>query len=485
MKRSPRLPRAALLLLGWLLVAPGCGRDPLVGEPACDALRLERPPGRIPVVFVLNDAMRRDRAGVYGGKAETPAFDRFARENLLFAAAYSQAPWTLPSVATLFTALYPSQHGVELRPGVKREALVLPDGLTTLAEVFRAAGYRTAAFVANPWMEARFGFAQGFDDYADLAEWSHDGVPLSEAALAWVRRQPPGEPFFLYLHYIDSHRPYPVLTLEDLRAHADRIAADQRPVSDALRQEIDQVVKIEGDGLAPSLVERRIALVELAYEKGIAAFDRAFAIFLSGFEQPAAARDAALIVTSDHGEALYERGYGNHGVALHDDELAIPLAARLPGVRAAGRDPIACQVGLIDVLPTLCDYLGLECPEAIAGRSWLGRRGEGRWLAAEGLAGRPRNRAIRNREWKLLWEPDAPAGAPPNHYQLYRISVDPDERDDLAESSAPEVRRALDHLEPALRDAVPPFAGPAGSAAAIDPALEERLRGLGYLEDEK
>lgn len=480
MKQSLRLLLAALLLLG---VASGCGRD-LRGEPACNALRLEKPPGRIPVVFVLNDAMRRDRAGAYGGLAKTPAFDRFARENLLFAAAFAQAPWTLPSVATLFTSLYPSQHGVELRPGVKREALLLPDELTTLAEVFRAAGYRTGAFVANPWMEARFGFAQGFDHYLNLQEWSQDGVRLSEAALAWLQQQPPDQPFFLYVHYIDSHRPYPALTLADLQAQADRIAADRRPVSDPLRRELGQVIAIDDGGLAGSLLERRIALAELAYEKGIASFDTAFAILQQGLEQIPAARDAALIVTSDHGEALYEHGYGNHGVGLHDDELAIPLAARLPGVRASS-NPITCQVGLIDVLPTLCDYLGLACPKGMPGWSWLRPPPDRRWLTAEGLAGKPQNRTIRNREWKLLWEPDAAPDGGDGPYRLYRIATDPGEREDLAGSNAPEVRRALESLEPALHGAVSAYAGPAGSTAPIDPALEQRLRGLGYLEDKK
>jgi len=486
--RSLRLRRPALSLLcvAWLLAAAaGCGRDPLDGEPACGELRLERPPGRIPVVLVLNDAMRRDRAGVYGGQAQTPTFDRFARENLLFAAAFTQAPWTLPSVATLFTSLYPSQHGVDLEPGSKREARALSDSLTTMAEVFRAAGYRTAAFVSNPWMGRRFGFAQGYDTYADSSSWSRDGVRLSEEALAWLRQQPPDAPFFLYLHYVDSHRPYPALTLEELRANADRIRADRRPVSDALRQELDQLISIEDGGLTGSLVERRIALVELAYEKGISSFDRAFATFLAGFEQIPAARDAAIIVTSDHGEALYERGYGNHGQGLHDDELAIPLAARLPGV-SASTHPISCQVGLIDVLPTLCDYLSLECPKVMFGRSWL-RSGSGpRWLVSEGVGAQPRHRAIRNRAWKLMWEPDQPPdGVRSNPYRLYHVAVDPGEREDLADSTLPEARRALERLEPVLHGAVPAFAGASASVAPIDPALEERLRGLGYLEDKK
>jgi arylsulfatase len=486
MKRSSVWLRVALpLLASAVLVLPtGCGPDVPQGEAACTALHLDRKPGRIPVILVINDAMRRDRVGVYGGRAETPVFDRFARENLLFDAAFAQAPWTIPSVTTLFTSLYPSQHGMQTDSNSPRKAFVLPDTLTTLAEVFRSAGYKTAAFVSNPWMEKRFGFAQGFETYEESESWSHDGTALSEAALAWLRDVPEGEPYLLYLHYIDSHRPYPALELDELRAQAERIRSDQRPVSEPERREIAAVMSIKDAGLTGLLIERRIAVLEIAYEKGIANFDRAFGQFLAGFDETWAARDAAMIVTSDHGESLFDRGFGNHGQSLHDDEIAIPLAARLPGVRASV-EPIPCQVGLIDVLPTLCEYLDLPCAQPLFGRSWFGTSGDRRWLAAEGVGGQPRHRTIRNREWKLMWEPGRPPDGPlANPSRLYRIDADPGERTDLANSEAADARRSFEVLEPALRNAVPPFERPAGNTAPIDPALEERLRGLGYLDED-
>ena len=334
-------------------------------------------------------------------------------------------------------------------------------------------------------VDGRYGLNHSGPMVGDVVELNWimvaDSILATDVAVCRLMQIDPSRVY--YLHYIDSHRPYPALTLADLHAQADRIAADQRPVSDELHQELGQVIAIEETGLAGSLVERRIALVEMAYEKGIASFDSAFAVLQKGLEQIPAARDAAMIVTSDHGEALYEHGYGNHGVGLHDDELAIPLVARLPGVRASS-NPISCQVGLIDVLPTLCDYLGLECPKVMSGWSWLRPSPERRWLAAEGLASKPRNRTVRNRDWKLLWEPDSD-GPVENSYRLYHVAVDPGEREDLAGSSAPEARRALERLEPALHGAVAAFARPARSTAPIDPALEQRLRGLGYLEDKK
>lgn len=488
--------RARRAAIGAALVAAvalaGCGGErreeaaapgPQPAAGACAPLRLERPPGRIPVVLIVNDTMRRDRVGAYGGPARTPAFDAFARESLLLEA-YSQAPWTLPSVATLFTSLYPSQHGMTTQPGVAREALTLPAALPTMAEVFRAAGFRTAAFVSNPWMTDGLGFEQGFDVYQDdLAAWSHQGDALSDAALAWLATVPDGEPFFLYLHYIDSHRPYPALTSEEVRAVAERLRADTRPVSDALRGELAQLVAIEGgDPLAAAFVARNRALVEMAYDKGIEHFDRAFARFLAGFDASWAGARAAVIVTADHGEALYERDYGNHGQGLHDDEIAVPFAARLPGVRADASAP-PCRLGLVDVLPTLCDYLGLDCPTPVFGHSLFAPVPVGRLIVAEGVGEQPEHRSVRDGEWKLLYEPgQRPDGRPGTPWSLYHVAVDPEERDDLAGTIEPAARAAYDRLRGAIGGAVPPYVAPKPGAAPLDPDTKRRLKELGYLE---
>ena len=96
------------------------------------------------------------------GPARTPSFDAFARENLCFDRAYSPAPWTKPSMVTLFTSLYPSQHGVVSHPVLRsthglsldRRTDLLSEGFTTLAEILQSAGFTTSAFVGNPWLRS-------------------------------------------------------------------------------------------------------------------------------------------------------------------------------------------------------------------------------------------------------------------------------------------------------------------------------------------
>ena len=236
--------------------------------------------------------------------------------------------------------------------------------------MLRAAGYRTAAFVSNPWMETKFGFDQGFEIYdTSFARWGLEneqaklpGIEVSAKALEWLATLPPGTPYFLFVHYLDSHRPYPPLHVQELAAHQDEIRNDHRELDDKERRELAVLVHVEGKpGVAPPPIEPKLSMLELAYDKGIEHFDFALERLLEGLAHSEEGRRAAVVVTADHGEALYERGYGNHGRGLHDDELAVPLAMKLPGV-VGPKDGVSCLVGLVDVLPTLCTYLGVACP---------------------------------------------------------------------------------------------------------------------------
>jgi arylsulfatase len=484
-------------MAGWvgvLVVAVACSRDANVeGVGPCRELRGAAREAQVPIVLVVNDTMRRDRLGTYGGPARTPAFDAFARENLRFNAAYTQAPWTRPAMASLFTGLLPSQHGVGMEQGAERATphAVAPE-ITTLAEVLRAAGYRTAAFVSNPWMETRFGFDQGFDLYdTSFARWGLDneeaklpGVEISAKALDWLATLPPGTPYFLFVHYLDSHRPYPSLHPQELEAHQQQIRADTRVLTETESSEVRKLVRIgtkpgapEPMGMMPNL-----AMLELAYDKGIEHFDFALARLLEGLASSEAGRRAAIVVTADHGEALYERGYGNHGRGLHDDELAVPLAMKLPGV-VGPDDGVSCPTGLVDVLPTLCSYLGITCPEGLAGRDLLAPRATRRYLVSEATGVAPRHRSIRNEEWKLIWQPDgAPEGKRANPYSLYEIAVDPGESRDLIDAPDPELRAVAERLEVELQAAGPVLPLHTAPNVQIDKPVQERLRQLGYVE---
>jgi arylsulfatase len=356
----------------------------------------------------------------------------------------------------------------------------------TLAERLQAAGLRTGALVANPWLRRSFGFDQGFDHYDDsFASWDAPGSAVNRAAFAWLDQLGEGERFFLYLHYLDSHRPYGRLTRDDLAVEAP--LGDTRELSEQGEGYFRRSISLEdGRPVVAAGVEPSVALLERAYDRGVENFDAALGSLLDGLARHPAWPKLAVIVTSDHGEALYDRGYGNHGASLFDDEAAVPLIARLPGV-VPERGRVECLVSLIDLMPSLCAYLGLECGADLQGWSLFGAQpSRRRLLVTEGVMTRPRNRAVRGERWKLLYEPDGRRDGleEASPWSLYDLEDDPAERRDrLAGAPDAEAKRIFARFQQALHEAVAETRVPERQTAPVDRELAERLRVLGYVEE--
>ena len=156
------------------------------------------------VILIVIDGLRADHLTPYGYSRNTsPFLDELASRSVLFENAISQSSWTKTSVASLLTSLYPDAHGV------RSPTDVLPASARILPEVLQEHGYRTFAIHGNPWLEERFGFDQGFDDFR-FTHWNKetfDAEKLNDQALRWLEENS-GPPFFLYLHYMDVHTPW-------------------------------------------------------------------------------------------------------------------------------------------------------------------------------------------------------------------------------------------------------------------------------------
>jgi arylsulfatase len=467
-----------------LVLALACSGPSTTEAPAaCGDLVWDGPRPGANVILIVNDTMRRDRVGIHGAPTRTPAFDGFAGEHLWFRHAFSQAPWTKPSIATLFTSLYPSQHGLLSHPraeapeGAPRGMEVLGESFVTMAEILRDAGYETAAFVSNPWMERAYGLAQGFDLYDDsLARWDLPGDVISGAGLDWLAARNSDRPFFLYLHYMDSHRPYPALSRWDVLDRPETLTAQpsgERHVADTIAAQVHLAsgLTIEEAGLPPSP-----SLLLAAYDQGVEQFDEALGTLLDGLADD---RETAILVTSDHGESLFERGFDNHGNGLYDNEIAIPMAARLPGVSPAS-ETVDCPVGLIDVVPTLCSYLGLRCPEGLYGRSLLEGESLDPLVVSEGVIDRPRNRAVRDADHKLILQPHG--GYDGTSDLLFDVRADPGETVNLLDAAGQGQTAIVRRLTDAAETAAPAVAVPEPDRLPMDQETERRLRSLGYVD---
>ena len=485
-------------------------------EPPCNAIRWLEPPRKRSVILIVSDTMRTDRLGIHGGPARTPVFDDLARENLDFTRAFSQAPWTKPSIATLVTGLYPSQHSVTTHPWLQDpgaaagklrklndiiETDLLGEDFRTLAELMLDAGYRTAGFVSNPWLRGAHGFGQGFEVYDDsLAGPDPPGQKVSAAGIRWLGELPEDELYFLYLHYMDSHQPYGRLSREEVEERREQLVSDARTMNPHSRglQVTERLARFEdGSSVVESGIPPSLALLELIYDRGIEDFDQALGEFLEALSTRPRSEETAVIVTADHGEALFTRGWNNHGFGLFDDEVNVPMAMRLPGTE--GPSPVECSVGLVDVMATLCVYLGLECPEdENFGVSFLAPYSDGwkfwratpderrpRYLATEGVVRKPGHRVIRNRHFKLMFEPEGRFHRrAKDPYSLFASSAKGGEERNLLSSDyrVPAIEPVFTKFSAAMAGAIPAGEAREVETVPLDTEMLEQLEALGYLE---
>jgi arylsulfatase A-like enzyme/Tfp pilus assembly protein PilF len=400
-------------------------------------LRAQTPPPPN-VLLITIDTVRADRIGAYGyTKGATPAMDRLAREGVRFADATTQAPLTGPAHAAILTGLYPARLGVR-----DNASTPIPPGTTTIAEVFKARGYRSGAFVGAFIVGPEYGFGQGFGTVdARFAQFStgmklqaqRRGGEVTDAALAWLRAG--SQPFFAWVHLYDAHAPY--------------------------------------DAPPPF----RARFQASPYDGEVAYVDSCIAKLVAALEQSGQLDRTIVAVVADHGEGLGDHGEAEHGLFLYDTVLHVPWIMRLPARDAAGT-VVKTQVRTIDVAPTIAAIAGLSLPH-VDGESVvpLVRGGAPREPSpsyAETFYpkwhfGWSELKSIRVGDWKYI---DAPKP------ELYDMRADTAEQRNLVDARGP--------LANGLSTEISKVHSGFGSAATADapqpdPETLARLRSLGYV----
>lgn len=420
--------------------------------PLSEAHGREVPGEPLNVVFILLDTLRADHLSCYGYSRKTsPSIDKLADQGVLFEQAISQANWTLSSVASLFTSKYPPDHGAV------SELTRLADSELTLAEALQEQGYRTAAFVGPSFVSPEFGLAQGFQIYRSTSP----GIlrEIMPQVFTWLDQNGKG-PFFLFLHSVDLHTPYAYNTPFHFRELFD-------PGYDGAVRLIQinaRFFKVYNSepwepelGPAPppayaSLVEqirdnpRDREHIASYYDGAIAYADSFLGPLWEKLERLGLRSKTMILLTSDHGEALGERGRMGHDFCLQDEIIRVPLILSHP--RWSGRPRrIREQVEMIDVSPTILHLLNLPIPPSFRGES-LRPLLEGHAKGGKSYAlsfWTPKTpiqqvrvtmeAAIRSKRWKFIPHPGACRA-------LFDLRRDPMERQDVA-SSHPDITRRL------------------------------------------
>jgi arylsulfatase A-like enzyme len=439
---------------------------------AAPATTARTPPPGLPargVVLISIDTLRADHVGATrAGVPLTPSIDGLAREAIRYTDALANCTVTRSSHASMLTGLYPWRHGIPDNSGSLRP------GVTTLAEALHARGVATGAVVSSfPMRELARGFDtfhQAFDHTAgDRGEPVASPGAATEAALQWLREHGQAR-FFLLVHYFPPHGPYNAparFRVPGLEAPSGRSLPVSRlnyehgaiPVYQKLGEESD-----------PAVYRAR-------YAARVRFVDHYVGRLLEGLRGLGLYDEAAVILTSDHGESLGERGWWFcHGNLTYREQSAVPLLLKLPG-GARARTEVGAPVQGVDVFPAVLALLGERAPDGLDGQSLLD--------AADGRVAPTRVRFTQSGDaeqlsvlegpWKftrLLARPRYVEAGHPRR-ALYRLDADPQEVLNLA-GEKKEVAAALERLAGTSVTA-------SGPRPALDRETEERLRALGYL----
>ena len=332
----------------------------LCNYPSCtSSTRTKSPHG---IILISLDTLRADHLGCYGYHRNTsPFIDAFAKESILFEDAVVQSPWTLPSHMSIMTSLYPSSHGVF------NKNTRLADENVTLAELLHDAGYQTAAFVDGGYMNALFGFDQGFDVYDDwggsieqVEEIGKGIAYILPKVKKWLDENK-SKPFFLFIHCYDIHSPYEPPAPYDKMFHDFVYTGDLTPSTETLVEAAWKGMKTSDED-----VRHFVAL----YDGGIRYTDTEIGDFLSYLKETGLYDQSLIIITSDHGEEFKEHGSFLHWQLYYRPNLHVPLIIHFPnypGRLARIRD----LVQSVDLLPTILDITGIPPLPRAEGRSLI------------------------------------------------------------------------------------------------------------------
>jgi arylsulfatase A-like enzyme len=431
------------------------------------------------VILIVVDALRADHLAHYGYPRPTSAgLDAFAAQATRFSDCQAPAPWTNPSVASLFTGLHPERHRNN-----PFGAALSPD-LDTLAETVRAAGWRTAAISFNPGIRSELAYDQGFDEFDEFLGRSADYPDTEEMVArvgAWLERRPEG-PFFLYLQPMNVHGPYRVP-----KEHQGVLLG--RPPSREFRYYQGYMHDILRNGkveLRPQVPKSYVESLVDKYDTAVRYTTDQLDLLFTMLDRADLFRDALIIVTADHGEELFDHGGFSHGYTLHREVLHVPLYIKLPGQTEGGVEGSAAT--LMDIMPTILDVLDIPVDRDFDGRSLLplleGRAEPGSSVGKPRLyqvawRGRCKGRAIADDGLKLI-EIESNYEGLQDVVRLYDEQADPGETADLSSERTEAVDRLRAELARLFKEAAARAVAPPENR--LNQLDEDRLKALGYIE---
>jgi len=419
------------------------------------------------IILITLDTTRADHLGCYGYERNTsPNIDKIAAESVLYKKALATSSWTLPSHASLFTGKFSSSHGatfdtngplklLDAIEGPKEwtnafRARGLSQNELTLAHILKNTGYKTAAVAGGPWLKRAFGLDKGFDFYDDAEISTFNGRTANQVTAGAINllEKVKGHNFFLFLNYFDAHSPY---------CPPEGFAKTFLP-----------------KGTELPIQHPSIKQINCLYDAEILYMDHYIGKLFEQLKKDRLYENTFIVITSDHGELLGERGKFGHGYYLYQQELHIPLLLKYPGseVSPAEKDDI---VQLTDVFALILDRTGVKVPpETQAGLPPdIGHPVLAETYPLPILTPDGHWRAMFEKDYKFIWSSK-------NNHLLFNLKNDPEEYKNLFRKNTYKANIMLARMDKYI--SALPKPGPAGPAKEIDQETIKALKSLGYVK---
>jgi arylsulfatase A-like enzyme len=432
------------------------------------------------IVLITVDTLRADHLSCYGYERKTsPNIDKIAEQGIIFKNAIAPSSWTAPSMVSLFTSVYPGNHGVVHGIGYEKNKTlyiqeVFSDKLTTLPEILQELGYTTFAVANNYHLSEKFGFARGFDYFISPPCLPANAV--NKIIYSWGEKIKNSNKYFLWIHYFDPHYPYhprtPWVDRYTNKTLTKKLKLHKKKTWDSVLRLIPLFQK------NPEILSNFVAL----YDSEINFVDSFIGEL---FKRLQCDKDTLIIITADHGEEFLEHGYVGHGENLYQETIHIPLILKLP--YSDTKRMFERQVNLIDIMPTILQMLEINAPEYFLGNPLFERKGILSWLKESFLGEEVSShynfselnakltlKTILTPQWKYIFNYGD------NTEQLYNIESDHQELNNLIGQEI--------ELENQLKEKLFQWTANTKEYPAkihsfeLSPQDKEKLKGLGYVK---
>lgn len=389
-------------------------REPMLVRAALNAPRAsptpaparERPRGDANIVLVFLDGANALRMS----PTTTPVLDELASRSIVFERAVSQAVYTIASIGSVLTGQYPERHqSVSFADKLRADVVTFP---ALLSE----SGYRTAGFSGNAVASKTFGLHQGYEEFFQI--WERDdytghGDSVLGAFRDWLANAG-DDRFFAYVHFREPHFPYDPPPPFDTQFGEGDLFPDGMadwPTVEAMNARAES-----GEPPPDEVLDR----VRSLYRGNFAYVDDLVGQLLECLEDREVEDETIVIVTADHGEALFEHGYIGHNTQLYEESVRVPLIVKLPGTGPRRVDDV---VELIDLAPTILELAGTPVPDTMQGKSLFDPNAD-RLAFTRTVWVRARY-SVRSESHKLIW--DSRTG----ETELYDLAADAGETQNI------------------------------------------------------